>query len=253
MSGLNLTLQAGTVPALTPLPGNAQAILALVQAYMSISGQSNFEGINFGPATPSASQQGMPWFKTDSFGNPLGLFSWNGTEWATIPNVTANGPSTGRPANPAVGTLFYDTTIGGIINYTSQGWSTASGMVGDVKEVQAATISAALTNNPGWVQDTQSIGLVVGGAGGATGLTAAHAYGSTVGEENHQLLITELPAHTHTIPQGGGGPASANGNVANPSGILGSAQSGTDGSTGSNTPHNTLQPTIYYWRLVKQF
>jgi hypothetical protein len=73
-----------------------------------------------------------------------------------------------------------------------------------VKEVQAADLATALNNNPGGGQDTQSIGLVIGGAGGATGITAAHPYGQIIGEENHVLSIAETPSHTHALAGSGG-------------------------------------------------
>ena len=54
---LNLFLQAGTVPANTPLPGNAQALAAFNAQYTQIAGGGNFNGINFGSVTPSADNQ----------------------------------------------------------------------------------------------------------------------------------------------------------------------------------------------------
>ena len=251
MAGLNLSLQAGTAPSGATLPGNVQALLNLVAAYTLINGQQNFNGLNYGASTPGPSSRNLPWFKTDQFGNPIGFFSWNGANWAAIPLVAATGPSTMRPNNPGIGTEFYDTTIGAVLIYSAMGWTTASGSVGDVKEVQAPDITTALTNNPGWVQDSASIGLVIGGAGGATAVTAAHPYGQTLGEEAHTQTLAELPAHTHPFTGYVTG-ASATGNTG-PGGILSDHNPANTQSTGGGSPFNVIQPTIYYWRLLKQF
>lgn len=256
---LTLTLTPLPTPVGTPLPGNTTALLTLVSQYTAISGTQNFNGINFGSTTPTADQRGLPWFKTDAFGNPIGLFSWNGTAWVGIPTNLANGPTANRPTNPSVGTEFYDTTIGAVIIYTTSGWSTASGCVGDVKEVKAADLPTALTNNPGWAQDTASIGLVIGGAGGATAITAAHPYGSVVGEENHVLGINEIPAHAHNLASGNNWAAYSgqHQNGTQPAGVypIVTAQdtAAQTVTAGGGAGHNTLQPTVYYWRLVKQF
>ena len=257
MSGLNLFLQPGTAAQNDQLPGTPQALLNYVSANTGIAGTSLFNGINFGSATPSPDNQNLPWFKTDSFGNPLGLYSWNGVAWAGIATQTPSGPSTARPVSPTVGLQFYDTTIGGLIFWNSTIWSTVSGMVGDVKEVQAPDITTALTNNPGWVQDTASIGCVIGGAGSANGSIAAHAYGSQVGEEAHTMLLGELVPHSHTEIYATYTGAFQNG--PQPAGVLPAVTPASTGlpvvstnSSGGGTPFNVLQPTLYYWRLVKQ-
>lgn len=254
--GVNLFLTAGVAPSGTPLPGNAQALLAFIAQYTGITGAANFNGLNFGSTTPSPEQRDQPWFKTDTFGNPIGLFSWNGTAWVVIPTQVAYGATSGRPSNPSPGSQYFDSTIGCAIVWNGSNWTTLSGTIGDVKEVQAVDLNTALTNNPGWVQDTASIGLVIGGAGGATALTAAHSYGAVIGEEAHQLLQTELASHIHAMPYGTFPGAFQNGSQApgvspavTPGSTAIAVQSVT--STGGDQPHNNIQPTIYYWRLVK--
>lgn len=250
MAGLQLSLSAGSAPFGTPLPGNAQALLNLVAAYVGIAGGQNFNGINFGSTVPIAANRGLPWFKTDALGNPLGLFSWNGAAWVPTPTVITNGPTGSRPSNPGIGTEYYDTTISCMILWNGANWTTTDGSIGDIKEVYAPDITTAMTNNPGWVQDTNSIGLVIGGAGGATGITGAHPYGSIIGEENHVLSINEMPSHTHQFTGFVTG-ASANGNTG-PGGILSDHNPATDQATGGGQGHNTIQPTLYLWRLIKQ-
>jgi microcystin-dependent protein len=79
-------------------------------------------------------------------------------------------------------------------------------------------------------------GRVVLGAGQGTGLTA-RAIGATGGEENHQLTVAELAAHTHTYYNANTSGAS----IGQGSPTLGLVSSGT-GSAGGNTPHNNMQP-----------
>jgi hypothetical protein len=248
---LNLYITAGTLPALTPLPGNAQAINNQIAAYCGIAGDENFDGINYGSSIPSSDNQDKPWFKTDTLGNPIGLFSWNGLAWTPIPSVVANGPSAQLPSNPAVGTEFYNTDISCLVIWNGANWSTASGSIGDIKDVMAADLNTALLYNPGWSAETSTIGCVIAAAGAATSITAAHSYNTIIGEEAHTQQITELPSHTHPTEGGGIGPASATGNVENPSGILAASALGATQATGGGQPFNVIQPTYYAWRIVK--
>lgn len=260
MSGLNLTLTAQTVPANSQLPSSAQAMVNFVAQYVGILGGAAFNGINFGASTPAAQNRGLPWFKTDANGNPLGLFSWNGTTWAAIPTIVPSGPTASYPANPANGYEFYDTTIGALVLYNAAAgaWTTASGTVGDIKFVTAGTLAAALAANPGWVQFAAGVGCVLSGAGSATSISAAHTPGQVLGEEAHVLQVSELASHTHGLSLAKG---DANGNnynidqgVAgyNTPGAAGSATL-TTGASGSGAAHNNIQPTIYQYCLVKSF
>lgn len=260
MSGLNLSLQAQTAPALTPLPSSFQAMLNAVAQYVSIQGGGAFNGINFGSQTPAPQNRGLPWFKTDASGNPLGLFSWNGTAWVSIPTGAASGPTSSYPSNPANGALFYDTTLNCLVmfNASQNAWTTASGVPGDVKFVTATTIAAALASNPGWAQYTAANGCVLGASGDATSIAAAHAQGTVVGEENHTLTINELAAHVHAEIYGTYTGAFQNG--PQPSGVYPAVTPGTSAvplantaSTGGGAAHNTLQPTLYLFCLYKVY
>jgi hypothetical protein len=252
MSGLNLSLAAGTVPYGTQLPGTAQALINFVAAYGLINGQAGFNGLNYGATTPPPEAQNLPWFKTDQYGNPIGFFAWNGVAWATIPTAIANGAFAQAPPNPTTGTVYYATDIGCTIIYSSQGWTTLAGTVGDVKEVITTDLPTALNNNPGWAQHTASTGLVIAAAGPATSITTGQSPGTVIGEENHTLTINEMPSHTHTVADNQTG-ASATGNVQNPAGILSDHSGTSTGATGGGAAHNTIQPTMYLYRLVKTF
>lgn len=86
--------------------------------------------------------------------------------------------------------------------------------------------------------DLRGRGII--GTGTGPGLTA-RSIGDTGGEESHQLTIAELPAHDHSTHQHGvdldvEGPAGV------PQPVTGYAFASVTGSTGSNTPHNNMQP-----------
>lgn len=265
---LDLALEALTLPDGTEFPGTNQALLNQIAQYMAIIGGASFNGINFGPTTPSVDDQDKPWFKTDDSFNPIGWYSWNGSAWVTIPQTMASGSSDNRPSSPSIGQQYLDTTIGSVIIYSSGGWTTLSGSVGDVKEVKAETLSDALTANPGWIQDADSKGKVIAGAeDGYTPPSStnpnytypAHAYGTTAGEEAHALTVGENAQHLHNgITLGGSN--NDNGDPG-PYAITSDSQynglnvitGGTTNNSGSGYVHQTMQPTIFYWRLVKSF
>lgn len=260
MSGLNLFLQAGTVPLNDPLPSSAQALVNYISANTGIAGGSAFNGINFGPNTPAPQNRGLPWFKTDTYGNPIGLFSWNGTTWAPIPSAVSAGPTASRPASPTSGSTYFDTTIQVLIlwNATAGNWTTASGSPGDIKEVLTTTLATALTNNPGWQQEMTTQGYVIAGAGNANNAATAHTPGTFLGEEAHTLVVSELAAHAHAEIYGTYTGQHQNGTQ--PSGVFPAVTPGSTAipvantaSAGSSVAHNTIQPTAYFYRLVKVY
>ena len=265
---LDLALEALTLPDGTEFPGTNQALLNQIAQYIAIIGGASFNGINYGPTTPSVDNQDKPWFKTDDSFNPIGWYSWNGSAWVTIPQTMASGSSDNRPSSPSIGQQYLDTTIGSVIIYSSGGWTTLAGSVGDVKEVKAETLSDALTANPGWIQDADSKGKVIAGAeDGYTPPSStnpnytypAHAYGTTAGEEAHVLTVGELATHNHA-------PLTASASerdFGDPGNLIITStdqyigertfQNSSTGYAGSNYVHQTMQPTIFYWRLVKSF
>jgi hypothetical protein len=242
---LSAELQALTLPDGTEFPGTMQELLELIAQYMAITGLNPFSGINFGDVEPAADERDRPWFKTDGAGNPIGWFSWNGSAWTAIPIQAQNGGTGSRPTSPDTGQLFFDSDIGTLIIWDGTKWTTASGSPGDVKEVKAATLADALTNNPGWAEDTDSIGRFVIGVTSGTGFEM----GDTGGEAQHTLTEDEMPAHTHTVRSNN---LQADGNASNPVGIVSGVQlTGESGSAGGGDPHNNIPPYIAYWRIYK--
>lgn len=90
-------------------------------------------------------------------------------------------------------------------------------------------------------------GRAMAGAGAGVGLTF-RALGATVGEENHQLTIPEIPAHTHQYDSGNVIAAESGGSFYTPragSAFHDSTATGGDGS------HNTMQPTTFVNWMIK--
>lgn len=82
------------------------------------------------------------------------------------------------------------------------------------------------------------------GAGTGAGLTARTLGTQNIGEENHQLTIAELAAHTHNTAATVVFNSGSGGNL----GTAGTYNQGatTTTSTGSDTAHNTMQPSGVY-------
>jgi len=81
------------------------------------------------------------------------------------------------------------------------------------------------------------------GVGTGSGLTA-RAMGDEVGVETHQLITAELAAHTHTGRNTSDGAAEGGSHVQ-------ATRAGNSGSTGSNTAHQTMQPSLAVNYIIK--
>lgn len=243
---LNAQLQALLVPFGSEFPGTVQGLLELIAQYMEITGLSDFNGINFGSTEPSEEDRDKPWFKTDDDGDPLGWFAWDGAQWSSIPIVIASGSTVDRPINAIAGQLYFDTDINVQLIYERSAWRTASGSPGDVKEVKASSIAEVLTNNPGWSHDTDSEGMFILGVSDGSGF----GYNETGGESEVTLTEAQMPTHTHSVPSGGNG-LQADGNAANPAGIVAGRTATATGSAGGGEAHTNMPPFRAYWRIVK--
>ncbi len=251
---LNAELQALTVPSGTEFPGTVQALLDLIAQYEAIVGLESFSGINYGDTEPTPENRDRPWFKTDASGNPIGWYSWNGSVWAPSPITPESGTTVSRPTNPTIAQLYYDTDIRVQLMWTGAAWVTAAGSPGDVKEVKAATLADALTNNPGWVHDTDSISKVIIGA-----LADGSDYDDDVGADAVTIDITNLPADTIKLADGWAPYSGSFQNGPQPAGVFpvvtGQGTSATS-STGPINPDaqvdlDVRQSSRVYWRLTK--
>ncbi len=249
---LNLFLTPGTAPSGQGLPGNAQELYNRVAQYVLIAGSGSVNGINYGADTPPPENRDMPWWRTDADGNPMGMYSWNGSEWVTTETLVSNGPTAGRPITAAVGTEYFDTTISRLLIFERGQWRTADGGIGEIREYEGASIAAVLTLNPGWVEHSASAGRVIGS------VNADHAYGSLAGEDSTSLGINQIPAHLHTgiVLTGSEADSGDAGDLvitaATQSIGLRTITGSTTGNTGGSEAHNNLPPTLYLWRICKQ-
>jgi hypothetical protein len=252
---LTLQLVFGEPPGGSEFPGTPKALGDFLAQYFQITGGEDFTSVNFGPDTPTEENRDKPWFKTDEDGKPIGWFSWDGVAWTKQPETVKRGPTSERPEG-VEGLLYFDTDINALLIFERAAWRTAAGSPGDVKFVKAATIEDALEKNPGWVEDEDARGRVIGAAGEGAGLTPRD-YGAQIGEEEHALDITQIPEHKHSVPwapyggqfQNGSQPAGIYPIVtgAGTSLVSSNPESGTGGLS-----HNNMQPTVFYWALVKE-
>lgn len=259
MAGLNLQNEALTFPAGQEFPGTPQELLDSIAQYLAIVGDESFSGINYGSVEPDADNRDKPWFRLDDENNPLGWYSWDGTSWTPIPQILASGPTASRPVAAIAGQLYEDTDIGVTLKYTGGAWVTLAGSPGDVKYVKTTLLADALTANPGWSQDPDSVDMSIGGASSGSN-TGDHAYASTAGAESATLVLANLPGDAISLLNGWGVFPGAFQNGSQSPGVfpittgLGTANTQTTGPLNGGAtqiPVPTLSPTIYYWCLVK--
>lgn len=251
---LNLQLEALTVPEGTEFPPTVQADVDQKAQYLTITGDENFTGVNSGANEPSEDNRDKWWAKSYESGQPIGWYAWSGAEWTPIPSIVSSGPTADRPVNAVTGQLFFDTDINVELIYERSQWRTASGSPGDVKEVKAATIDDAITNNPGWVQDTDSVGqVIIGASDGST-----YNYNTSLGGESVFLTETDLPDVAIPLQNGWYPYSGQHQNGVQPAGVypIVTNQSSTSETQSMNSATQTgvsvIQPSRCYWRLLKQ-
>jgi hypothetical protein len=253
---VELTLIPATTPSDLPLPSSTQEIVNLVAAYVKAAGLEELSGLVLSATEPASSDRGKAWLRLSASGSILGLYAWTGSLWEKTPDIIAKGPTENRPINPPEGMLFFDETIHVQIIFERAKWRTVSGSPGDLKFVEAETLDAALTANPGWSQSGPALGRVLAAAGTGDGLTA-HEYGEAAGAETITLTEDQLPAHKHEyqLPKGSnadnGDPGSYITTAAvEPNTSLDAARETK--ATGKGTAVSVMQPTLYRWCLVKE-
>jgi hypothetical protein len=198
----------------------------------------------------------------DSWFNGLSGGGKAQVDWANVVNKQPygwipSGVTFNRTPFETVGTLFYDTQINRVLIFTSNGWSTADGAIGDVKFTASLDESTALLRNPGWAIFEQLKGRFPIGAGQGIGLTN-RPVGTTGGDEESTITINELPNHTHpngivsNAPNNGGsidgfGSNDAFGN----DNYITSNTGGVDNADGD--PFSNMPPYLALIALIKQF
>lgn len=204
----NLAIQPATAPVDAPFPpASAQALLNFVAAYLQVSGLQNLTGVIRSTTTPVAADRDKAWLKLDPANlRPIGMFVFTSGEWIAVPLVVESGDA--KPAGAKKGELFYDaqsglqiydgsqwttntfpsgttadrpkgvpvnyfyldTDIARLLRYTTQGWTTIDGAIGDIKMVDTTDEDDAELKNPGWT--------VLTGMGGKFPIGASTDYGA---------------------------------------------------------------------------
>ncbi len=88
-------------------------------------------------------------------------------------------------------------------------------------------------------------GRTVGGAGTGSGLSA-RTLAQQVGEENHQLTAAEMASHSHSVTTTASNSGTSGSNLFDDTGT-----NPQTGSTGSDTPHNNMQPSLVLNWIIK--
>ena len=244
-------LVPGTVPLNQQFPPTPQQLLEWVAAYMSVEGIEANASFVFGDTTPAVSDQDKPWLQTDAGGNPVGWYVWDGAAWTPLPTVLASGTTAARPGSPTANQLYFDTDINCALIFERGQWRTLDGSPGDIKFVTAASVGAAITQNPGWSEFTEMRGRSPMGAGTGAGLTA-RAVNTNYGVEGTELTMLQIPSHTHGMTWDkqdttGGGQTNTLYNGADNGAIVGGVNKNT-GTAGSANPDDV--PVIHPVRAL---
>lgn len=245
--GLNLNLQALSMPSGSEFEGTRQELQNSIAQYLAIAGEEGFTGINTGSTTPPAENRDRPWWKTDGSGVFQGLYYWSGSAWAPIPSLVPSGTFGSAPTGTSAGQLYYAADIKVLCLWNGSSWVTADGAPGEVRFVRGTSSATILTKYPGWglVSDLAGCALAVAGDGSVNGFSV-RAPETHVGEENHTQLLNELVAHSHpyTLAPTRNGTAGANPIWANDT-------TSNTGATGGGQPFNVMGPTWFLYAIQK--
>ena len=180
-----------------------------------------------------------------------------------LPMATAQGAVVTMAVTPP-GAALSSVPTGAIMSWSSvaipDGWLACDGRA--VSRADTARLFAVIGTTYGAGDGTTTFNLpdlrgraIVGldnmGGSAANVITGSWArnVGGVFGEENHQLTIAEMPAHTHslgtTLSPNGSGSGELEGTYSNAHKINHAAISAPAGGDGA---HNTIQPSMaLYW------
>lgn len=150
----------------------------------------------------------------------------------TIGNAASGGTGRANADTVALFTLLWNNTV-------DADCAVSTGRGANAAADYAANKTIALP---------KTLGRALASYGAGAGLTS-RALAHVVGEENHQLTTAELASHTHVqvIMSGGSGFGGSNQFSTTPTTVSGLVTQ----SAGSDTPHNTMQPTLFLSVMIK--
>jgi len=190
--------------------GTFKELLEDIAKHMGIGGSA--KSLSFGSATPAVEDQDKPWLKLDSNSDSLGWHIYTGTKWAPIEPIGKIHSYQGDINDIPAGYRLCD----GVGTYLDKDGATVN--IPDLRD--RFLLGAGNTFNMNDVT-----GLSIGG-----NITIPLA-GLT---DSHTLITSEIPAHTHVVPNISGAEADAgDGGTASP--VVGN--SGVSESTGGGAGH----------------
>jgi len=217
---------------------------------------------------------------TDSNGLPS-VSGVTPTELSYVSGVTSSIQSQLNAINSSLAT---NTPVGAMLDFAGvsapTGWLLCDGSV--VSQTTYSNLFTAIGST--WNTGGEGVGnfrlpdmrrrVSVGSGGSGTG-TLGNAVGNVGGEENHILSIAELATHTHTASTSLGSlrvnilntnpgtgstgdgitddnyVATADRQLTHSMGVYGASPSTTVDNTGSDTAHNTMQPSAVVTKIIK--
>ena len=166
---------------------------------------------------------------------PSAQATWVKLNDGSIGSVASNATTRANADTERLFTLLWDnTTVTECDIQDSAGAPTAKG---------ASAASDWAANRRIVIPITLGRALAVAGAG--AGLTS-RALAARTGTETHQLVIGEMPAHTHSVS---GSSTGTTINAADHADVIGNG--GTTGSTGGGGAHANMQPSVFLNVMMK--
>lgn len=244
-----IQVQVGNLPNGFCPTGNGayqQMLNAFMQATLwTLPG--NFNGVNFGPTKPGPDDTDKPWFRLNLDGTPDRWYWYFNGQWVSPhPILPGNGVS-----GPII---LWD---GALPDFTIFDGGNGN--------------PVAYADGPMWEEVTKAQGRSPIHPGQYDVPHASHNYTvqEQTGQENHELILGEIPAHTHfrdqsgvfegvqcqTPPAGGFQPGTLVGpgvqsGLFRDTGFAGGVGGTPDGSTpATTTPHNTVHPVYGVYLL----
>ena len=167
-------------------------------------------------------------------------YKWTGVLWA--------------PLAPVIGTMAVGNVIdfAGLLAKIPPGYLNCDGSA--ISRAVYPELFAAISTTWGVGDGSTTFNLpnlsrrTTVGSGGAGSIVLANAVGSVGGEENHVLTVAELAQHSHVINEAVAlSAAGASWGSAAPVNSVGVP---TMQTAGSNTPHNTMQPSAVMLKII---
>jgi len=206
-----IILNTLTPPAGTCIPGNAAALIALVNQYTQAVFNQDFALFNYGSNTPDPENQDRPWYRLMTNGQALGWYYYYNGKWTRDGGSLQVGDMIMMTGAGESSTNF-DSSGKGIAGTPGEGWLIANGNNGtpDMRNRFPAAgsnyssgqwITSIDPNNPNTATGGQSSTLL--GTGEIPRITKSLPRGSGIGGNGGFVwgYDTALPDYTLTIGQ----------------------------------------------------